>query len=70
MRAIAFVTKLIDEGKINDCSLRRMHIHAIDADDVMQKLERQASSMLMAIFCSGCQVGYSAPISGCNLIWK
>jgi NTE family protein len=38
MRAIAFVTKLIDEGRINDCSLRRMHIHAIDADDVMQKL--------------------------------
>jgi NTE family protein len=38
MRAIAFVSKLIDEGRINDCSLRRMHIHAIDADDVMQKL--------------------------------
>ena len=38
MRAIAFVTKLIDEGRIDDCSLRRMHIHAIDADDVMQKL--------------------------------
>jgi len=38
MRAIAFVTRLIDEGKINDGSLRRMLIHAIDADDVMQKL--------------------------------
>jgi NTE family protein len=38
MRAIAFVTRLIDEGKINDGSLRRMLIHAIDADEVMQKL--------------------------------
>jgi NTE family protein len=38
MRAIAFVTKLIDEGKVTDGDLRRMLIHAIDADDVMQKL--------------------------------
>ncbi len=38
MRAIAFVTRLIDEGRISDGSLRRMLIHAIEADDVMQKL--------------------------------
>jgi NTE family protein len=38
MRAIAFVTRLIDEKKITDGSLKRMLIHAIEADDVMQKL--------------------------------
>jgi len=38
MRAIAFVTKLIDDGKINDDSLKRVLVHAIAADDVMQKL--------------------------------
>jgi NTE family protein len=38
MRAIAFVTKLIDDGKITDGSLKRMLIHAIDADDVMERL--------------------------------
>ena len=38
MRAIAFVSKLIDEGKITDGSLKRMLIHAIEADDVMQGL--------------------------------
>ena len=38
MRAIAFVTKLIDEGKITDMSLKRMLIHAIEADDVMERL--------------------------------
>ncbi|HEY8442002.1 MAG TPA: patatin-like phospholipase family protein [Xanthobacteraceae bacterium] len=38
MRAIAFVTRLIDEGKIPDGSLKRMLIHAIEAGDVMQKL--------------------------------
>lgn len=38
MRAIAFVTRLIDEGKITDGSLKRMFVHAIDADDVMQRL--------------------------------
>jgi NTE family protein len=35
MRAISFVTKLTDEGKIVDNSLRRMLIHAVTADDVM-----------------------------------
>jgi NTE family protein len=38
MRAIEFVTRLIDEGKITDGSLKRMFVHAIEADDVMQGL--------------------------------
>ncbi|MFL5331660.1 MAG: patatin-like phospholipase family protein [Geminicoccaceae bacterium] len=38
MRAIAFVTKLIGDGRICDQSLKRMNIHAISADTVMQKL--------------------------------
>jgi NTE family protein len=38
MRAIAFVTRLIDQGSVCDQSLKRMHIHAISADAVMQKL--------------------------------
>ncbi|MEK0084113.1 patatin-like phospholipase family protein [Benzoatithermus flavus] len=38
MRAIGFVTKLIDEGKIADGSMRRMLIHAIQAEEVMQNL--------------------------------
>ncbi len=38
IRAIAFVTRLIDEKKITDGSLKRMLIHAIEADDVMQGL--------------------------------
>jgi NTE family protein len=35
MRAIAFVTKLIDDGKIGDNSLKRMLIPAIEGADVM-----------------------------------
>jgi len=38
MRAIAFVTKLIDDGKILDNSMKRMLIHGIDAADVMTEL--------------------------------
>jgi len=38
MRAIAFVTKLIDEARIEDASLKRMRIHAIAADDFMRGL--------------------------------
>jgi NTE family protein len=38
MRAIAFVTKLIDDGKIDAGGLKRMLIHAIAADDAMQAL--------------------------------
>jgi NTE family protein len=38
MRAIAFVTRLIDDGKIDAGGLKRMLIHAIAADDAMQAL--------------------------------
>jgi NTE family protein len=38
LRAIEFVTRLIDEHKIIDGSLRRTFIHAIAADDVIEKL--------------------------------
>jgi NTE family protein len=38
MRAIAFVTKLIDDGKILDNSMKRILIHGIEAADVMAKL--------------------------------
>jgi NTE family protein len=35
MRAIDFVTKLIDNGACPSRDLKRMHIHAISADDIM-----------------------------------
>jgi len=38
MRAIAFVTKLIDDGKINNNSLKQMLIHGIMAEGVMNEL--------------------------------
>jgi NTE family protein len=38
MRAIRFVTRLIDEGTVTDGSLRHMRIHTIAADDVIAKL--------------------------------
>jgi NTE family protein len=38
MRAIAFVTKLIDDGKILGNSMKRMLIHGIEAADVMAEL--------------------------------
>jgi NTE family protein len=38
MRAISFVTKLIDDGALDESKARRMLIHAIAADDVMSKL--------------------------------
>lgn len=38
MRAIAFVTKLIDDGNICGNSMKRMLIHGIDAADVMAEL--------------------------------
>jgi NTE family protein len=38
MRAIAFVTKLIDDGKILDNSMKRMLIHGIEAANVMIEL--------------------------------
>ncbi|HEX4407964.1 MAG TPA: patatin-like phospholipase family protein [Xanthobacteraceae bacterium] len=39
MRAIAFVTKLIDDLGANAHNLKRMLIHSIDADEVMQGLD-------------------------------
>jgi NTE family protein len=38
MRAIAFVTKLIDQDPDNHLHLKRMNIHAISADDIMGTL--------------------------------
>jgi hypothetical protein len=38
MRAIAFVTKLIDDGKICGNSMKRMLLHGLDATDVMTEL--------------------------------
>lgn len=38
MRAISFVTKLIDNKVINDPTIKRMYIHSIRADNVMAQL--------------------------------
>jgi NTE family protein len=38
MRAISFVTKLIDSGDIKPGTMKRMLIHGISADDVMNEL--------------------------------
>jgi NTE family protein len=38
MRAIQFVTDLIDQGRIKDGSLKRMLMHSIEAQDVMGRL--------------------------------
>ncbi len=38
MRAINFVTKLIDDGRVNGEGLRRLLVHSIAADEVMVKL--------------------------------
>ena len=38
MRAIAFVTKLIDEDQVKANSLKRILIHAIEADEFMREL--------------------------------
>ena len=38
MRAIAFVTKLIDDGMIDDGKMKRMLIHAIEGQDFMRDL--------------------------------
>ena len=38
MRAVAFVTRLIDEGNVKDGSMKRMLIHSIAAEDFMQQL--------------------------------
>jgi NTE family protein len=38
MRAIAFVTRLIDEGSVKEGAMKRMLIHSIAAEDFMQRL--------------------------------
>jgi NTE family protein len=38
MRAVDFVTKLIDSGAVDSSNLKRMLIHAISADDIMLEL--------------------------------
>lgn len=38
MRAIAFVTRMIDDGVIEDGAMKRMLIHAIEAQDFMREL--------------------------------
>ena len=38
MRAIAFVTKLIDDGKLSQGDAKRVFIHSVCADDVMRGL--------------------------------
>jgi NTE family protein len=38
MRAIAFVTKLVDENALKEKGLKRMNIHAIEAEDFMRRL--------------------------------
>jgi NTE family protein len=38
MRVIEFVTRLVDEGRVTDGSVRRMLIHAIEAEDTMRCL--------------------------------
>ncbi|MEC9369345.1 MAG: patatin-like phospholipase family protein [Pseudomonadota bacterium] len=38
MRAIAFVTRLIDDGKLNGGQYNRMLIHSIDSDEEMTRL--------------------------------
>jgi NTE family protein len=38
MRAISFVTKLIDEGKVSGNDLRRLYVHGISSEDEMTRL--------------------------------
>jgi NTE family protein len=38
MRAVAFITKLIEDGKLKEPEVKRMRVHSIEAEDVMQRL--------------------------------
>jgi NTE family protein len=38
MRAVAFVSKLIDDGKLCDSEMKRMLVHAVDGGDFMREL--------------------------------
>lgn len=42
MRAISFVTDLIDAGKVRDVDLKRLHIHAISAETETRELSVQS----------------------------
>ena len=44
MRAIRFVTQLIDDSYVVNGSLRRIRIHSVAADDVMTKLSVATSA--------------------------
>jgi hypothetical protein len=46
MRAIDFVTRLIDEKPVTDGSLRRMLIHSLSADDPGEARTMHASGIL------------------------
>ena len=38
MRAISFVTSLIDDGAISDKKMKRMYVHSIESEEFMRKL--------------------------------
>ena len=44
MRAIAFVSRLIEDGKLCDAEMKRMRIHAIEAEDTMRCLSVSPST--------------------------
>ena len=54
MRAIAFVTSLIERGKLDEKEARRMHIHSIRADEEMANLS--ATSKLNADWAFLCEL--------------
>jgi NTE family protein len=49
MRSVCFVTRLIEEEKILDKTIKRMLIHSIEADEVMQAMS--VGSKLNADWC-------------------
>ena len=48
LRAVAFVTKLIDDGKLSQGDAKRMLIHSVCADDVMRGLGATSKLTLIA----------------------
>jgi NTE family protein len=50
MRAISFVTKLIEEGVLNDPRYRKMHIHMMEAQDIMVGMGRASKLNMDADF--------------------
>ena len=63
MRAIAFVTSLIDEGAC-PAGLKRMLIHAIDGDDFMRGLGVPLVEPRFGAPTHLHDVGWSAPMPG------